>query len=129
MALPDDTPGVIAPPPLLFLSALAIGAALDFGLVRLSTGLPGWLRIGAGAVLAAAAGALFAGALGRFSQAGTPVEPWLPSSALVTDGVFRFTRNPIYLGMALLYAGLALGADSGVALALLVPFSRWCRPA
>ncbi len=137
MASPDDTPGVIAPPPLLFLGALAVELALDFGLARLSTGLPGWLRLGAGASLAAAAGALFAaaagalfaaaagalfaGALGRFRRAGTPVEPWRPSSALVTDGVYRFTRNPIYLGMALLYAGLALGADSAVALALLVP--------
>ena len=75
MASTDDTPGVIAPPPLLYLGALAAGLALDFGLVRISTGLPDSLRYGAGAALAAAAGALFAVALGRFRSAGTAVEP------------------------------------------------------
>ncbi len=121
MASTDDTPGVIAPPPLLYLGALAAGLALDFGLVRISTGLPDSLRYGAGAALAAAAGALFAGAFGRFRRAGTAVEPWRPSTALVIGGVYRFTRNPIYLGMALLYLGLALAVDSAVTLALLLP--------
>ena len=121
MVSTDDTPGVIAPPPLLFLGALAVGLALDFGLARVSAGLPGPLRFEAAPAFAAAAGALFAGALGRFRRAGTAVEPWRPSTALVTDGVYRFTRNPIYLGMALLHLGSALAADSGVALALLPP--------
>lgn len=121
MAANGDTPGVIAPPPLLFLGALAIGAALDFGLLRFSTGLPGWFRFGVGAVLAAAAVGLAAGALLRFRRAGTAVEPWRPSTALVTDGVYRFTRNPIYLAMALLYVALALAMDSAVVLVLLPP--------
>ena len=121
MAAKGDTPGVIAPPPLLFLGTLAVGAALDFGLLRVPTGLPGWLRLGAGAALAAAAAGLGAAALGRFRRAGTAVEPWRPSTALVTDGVYRFTRNPIYLAMALLYIGSALAMDSAVALVLLPP--------
>ncbi len=117
----NDTPRVIAPPPLLFLAALAIGAALDFGLLRVPTGLPRWLRLGAGVVLAVSAAVLAAGALRRFRRAGTAVEPWRPSTALVTDGVYRFTRNPIYLAMALAYLGLALALDSAVALGLLPP--------
>jgi protein-S-isoprenylcysteine O-methyltransferase Ste14 len=121
MASTGDNPGVIAPPPLLFLGALAIGAALDFGLLRVPTGLPSWLRLGAAAVLVAAAGALAGGALRRFRRAGTAAEPWRPSTALVTDGVYRFTRNPIYLGLALLYLGLALAIDSVLALLLLAP--------
>lgn len=121
MAAKRDTPGVIAPPPLLFLGTLAVGAALDFGLLRVPTGLPGWLRLGAGAALAAAAAGLGAAALGRFRRAGTAVEPWRPSTALVTDGVYRFTRNPIYLAMALLYVASALAMDSAVALVLLPP--------
>jgi protein-S-isoprenylcysteine O-methyltransferase Ste14 len=121
MASDGDTPGVIAPPPLLFLGAMAIGLALDFGLLRLPTGLPRPLRLGAGAALAASAAALGAAALGRFRRAGTAVEPWRPSAALVTDGVYRFTRNPIYLALALLYLGAALATDSVVALALLLP--------
>jgi protein-S-isoprenylcysteine O-methyltransferase Ste14 len=121
MAPTSDTAGVIAPPPLLFLGFLAAGAAIDFWWLRASTGLPGSLRFGTGAALTAAAGALSIAALGRFRRAGTAVEPWRPSTALVTDGVYRFTRNPIYLAMALLYAGLALALDSVVALILLPP--------
>lgn len=121
MAEKRDTPGVVAPPPLIFLGALALGVGLDFGVLRVPTGLPGWFRFGIGGVFAAAALGLAAAALWRFRRAGTAVEPWRPSTALVTDGVYRFTRNPIYLGMALLYLGSALALDSGVALALLAP--------
>ena len=121
MASTGDNPGVIAPPPLLFLGALAAGAALDFWLLRASTGLPGWFRWGLGAVLAVAMVGLLAAAFGRFRRAGTNVEPWRPSTALVTEGVYRFTRNPIYLAMALGYLGVALVADSVVALILLPP--------
>jgi len=121
MASKDDTPGVIAPPPLLFLGALVIGAALDYGLARVPIGLPGGFRLGAGAALTAASLGLLAGAFERFRRAGTPVEPWRPSTALVTDGVYRFTRNPIYLAMALAYLGLALAVDSIALLVLLPP--------
>ncbi len=121
MASDGDTPGVIAPPPLLFFGALAVGLALDFGLLRTPTGLPRAVRLGAGAVMAVSAAALAAGALGRFCRAGTAVEPWRPSTAMVTDGVYRFTRNPMYLAMALVYLGAALATDSALALALLPP--------
>ncbi len=67
------------------------------------------------------AAAVLAAALGRLRRAGTAVEPWRPSTALVTDGVYRLTRNPIYLAMGLLYLGLALALDSVVALVLLPP--------
>ena len=114
-------PGRDRAAPLLFLGTLAVGLALDFGLLRTPTGRPGALRLGAAAVLAAAAITLAAGALRRFRRAGTAVEPWRPSTALVTGGVYRLTRNPVYLGMAFLYGGLALAADSVLALLLLPP--------
>lgn len=43
-----------------------------------------------------------------FRRAGTPIDPYSPTSALVPDGPYRFTRNPAYLGMTLLYAGITL---------------------
>jgi len=49
------------------------------------------------------------------------LKPWKASSAFVTEGVYRWTRNPMYLGMALAYAGAALLLDSLVALLLLIP--------
>ncbi|MGI9083774.1 MAG: methyltransferase family protein [Aeromicrobium sp.] len=66
--------------------------------------------------------ALFAllggGATRRFARAGTAVIPFRPSTALVTTGPFRFTRNPMYLGMAVLQAGLSLAFGLMWALAM-----------
>lgn len=49
-----------------------------------------------------------ANAAGAFRRAGTPVLPFTPSTALVTDGFYRWTRNPMYLGLALMLAGVAV---------------------
>ena len=53
-----------------------------------------------------------ASAAGAFKRAGTPVIPFERSTRLVVDGWFRYTRNPMYLGMALMVfgAGIALGS-------------------
>ncbi len=45
-------------------------------------------------------------ALIQFRRAGTPPEPWRPSRALVTGGIYRYTRNPMYVGMTLIYLGV-----------------------
>ena len=55
----------------------------------------------------------------RFVRAGTELPPFRPTTAIVTDGPFRFTRNPMYIGMTLLYVGLAVGFDLIWALILL----------
>lgn len=44
----------------------------------------------------------------------------MPATAVVADGVYSFTRNPMYLGMALIYAGIAIAADSLLTLILLI---------
>jgi len=66
----------------------------------------------AGAMLAA--GWLFIIAMGtrRFAAAGTNVPPTLPTTALVVDGIYRRTRNPLYLGMTLVYLGLGFAAEA-----------------
>lgn len=121
MASTRDHPGVIAPPPLLYAGTLMVGLAVDFLLVRVPTGLPPMARYGPAVMLGAGAAALAAGAIGRFLRAGTHVEPWRPATVLVTDGVYRFTRNPMYVAMTLLYGAVALAADSVVTLVLLLP--------
>jgi protein-S-isoprenylcysteine O-methyltransferase Ste14 len=121
MASGNDNPGVILPPPLIFAAFLGVGLAIDFFLFRVASGVPAGGRYAAAAVLAAAALLLGFGALFRFRRAGTNPEPWRPTTAIVRDGVYRFTRNPMYLGMALLYAAIAVAADSAVALIFLVP--------
>jgi protein-S-isoprenylcysteine O-methyltransferase Ste14 len=112
-----STPGIRIPPPLVYLAAFACGLLGE--LVAPSPGLPGWLRIGgavAGIVLLLL---LDTRAMLRFRRHGTPFNPARPAKALVTDGPYRFTRNPMYVGMACAYAGAAIGVSALWSLALL----------
>lgn len=97
-------------PPLCFFGALILigtlhvlmpGAQLIIGFWRLS-GLP-LLLIGV---------ALNMIVDRTFRRLGTTIKPFERSNALVTDGVFAYSRNPIYLGMTLFLAGIALLAGS-----------------
>lgn len=112
--------GVIAPPPLIFLAALLIGFALEFVWPRPFA--PEWARIVLGpALILLAIGFAYAGKR-EFELAGTAVKPWVPSSAIVTAGPYRISRNPMYLSMAVLIVGVALAADSLWLLAVTVGF-------
>lgn len=118
----EDNPGVRFPPPFVFLGFVLLGPLLDrllglapIALPRLLVGTAALLFLGGGLALALTA-------IRRFGVAGTRVEPWAPSSAIVQDGVYRFTRNPMYVGMAPLAVGLALLVRSPGAL-LLVPLA------
>ena len=117
----DDTAGVIAPPPLLYGAALAAGLALDFLVLRVPTGLPAAVRFGLAKACVLAALVLIGGALTGFRRAGTPAEPWQASTAIVTDGVYGYTRNPMYLAMTLFYGAIAVAADSLITLLFLFP--------
>lgn len=117
-----DHAGIRFPPPFVFLGFLLLGPLLDrlAGLPKLSlpfalTGFLAILLIVAGLTVALLA-------TRRFGAAGTRVEPWAPTSAIVTDGVYRYTRNPMYLGMILLSFGLGLLFRSPGSL-LLVPLA------
>lgn len=116
-----DHPGVIAPPPLIFLGFLLLGWGLGEVMGEPGLGLTDTVRRGlavAGLVIGLG---LEGWAAGLFRRARTAVQPWKPSTALVTTGVYGFTRNPIYLGFAITYLALATGLDSLVALTLLIP--------
>jgi protein-S-isoprenylcysteine O-methyltransferase Ste14 len=105
-----DTAGVIAPPPLIALAALVLGLLLDRLLpayvLTVLLSLPE--RIVIGAILLAVSAGLAIPALLAFRAAGTHVEPWKPSSAVVTDGIFAWLRNPMYVGLIVGLAGLSL---------------------
>jgi protein-S-isoprenylcysteine O-methyltransferase Ste14 len=105
-----DTAGVVVPPPVVYLAGLAIG----FGLEALLPGstLPGALRWVLGGLALAGGIALQASFIVAFGRKGTSVEPWKPTTAIVTTGPYRLTRNPAYLGMTLIYIGIALLSDA-----------------
>lgn len=114
-----DSPGVIAPPPLLVLGTLALALLLDAAwpapLFDMAT-----QAIGGGLLLVAGL-ALVASCAVRFRRAGTNVPTYRPTMALVVEGAYRFSRNPIYVGLCLAYAGLAVLIDSAWALGALAP--------
>jgi protein-S-isoprenylcysteine O-methyltransferase Ste14 len=110
----SDTAGVVAPPPLIYLGALGIGFGLDAVIGRGS--LPSRVARPAGAALIMAGVGLMGTFVRAFMRAQTPVDPYEPSEAIVTDGPYRLTRNPGYLGMALTYGGIAIAANAPWAL-------------
>ncbi|MBO9500173.1 isoprenylcysteine carboxylmethyltransferase family protein [Brevundimonas sp. A19_0] len=124
-----DHPNVAVPPPLIYFAFLGLGWALDrygaqIGLPAgedMTLGLTTEVRRGVAMVLIIGGLLLDGMAAGLFRRLGTAVEPWKPSTALATDGPYRFSRNPIYVGFAITYAGLAIAMDSPVALLMLVP--------
>src|SRR3954454_7681491 len=115
----DDTAGVVAPPPLIFLAGLIVG----FGLEALLPGvdMPALVEWGLGGLLVVAGLGLLLTFNASFSRKGTAVEPWKPTTAIVTTGPYRFTRNPAYLGMALTYVGIAV-LSSAVWVLVPLPF-------
>jgi protein-S-isoprenylcysteine O-methyltransferase Ste14 len=65
--------------------------------------------------------ALGLAAVRQFRRHETPFNPHQPSTALITAGPYRYSRNPIYLALNLVYAGIGIAADNPWTLALLVP--------
>lgn len=117
-----DTPGVIAPPPLIALAVLVLGLLLDWLLPAyvLAALIAFWTRIAVGIALMTAGLTLAIVARTRFVRAGTNVQPWKPSLNLVTGGIYGWMRNPMYVGLTILLAGLAIALASDWMLVLLV---------
>lgn len=115
-----DRPAVVARPPLLYLATLIVGLVAD-RLAMAGFGLADGARHTAGSVLIVAGLALAGAAIAAFRRGGTNVQTSQPALRIVAAGPYRFSRNPIYLGGTLIYAGIALLADAPVTLALLAP--------
>lgn len=113
------TAGVIAPPPVIYACGLAFGVLGDRLLALPSLFETNGVVWGIVGGLTSIGAVCIAAALGRFGAAGTPAEPWKPTRALATGGIYRWTRNPMYLGMALLLLAAGLGFASIGVIALL----------
>ena len=119
-----DNAGVIAPPPLIALAAVLLGLALDWLLPAyvLTVLLSFWERVVIAVILIGAGAALAIPALRGFRSAGTHVEPWKASTVLVTGGIFGRLRNPMYVGLTLLLAGLSIFLASDWMLVMTIVF-------
>jgi protein-S-isoprenylcysteine O-methyltransferase Ste14 len=98
-----DHAGVMVPPPLIYVLFFLAGIALQ-RYVPLAR-LPSWTLLLA-PVLIASWLVLTVWSFRRFWGAGTSVVPVRPSTALVIEGPYRLTRNPMYVGMLFLYLGV-----------------------
>jgi protein-S-isoprenylcysteine O-methyltransferase Ste14 len=116
-----DVAGVIALPPLIFLGFLAAAAVLEAIAPLPVLAAHAFPRYLAGAALAAGGFVMIVMGTRRFVAAGTNIPPSLPTTALVVDGIYRRTRNPLYLGTTLVYLGLSVAAGSFWAIVLVVP--------
>jgi protein-S-isoprenylcysteine O-methyltransferase Ste14 len=114
-----DHPDIIAPPPLLYLAAFLVVLLLRW--IRPWPILPPHLVpwVGIGLLLVG----LAIGIPGRLAlrSAGTSVRPTQPTTAIVMQGPYRFTRNPLYVGLTCFFVGLTLAFDTGWGFVVLVP--------
>ncbi len=122
-AEPADVAGVIAPPPLIYGGFLLVGIALNLAWPMAIVGrdLPDEARYAIAAVLGGLGLAIAMAALLQFHKAGTAVHPHHPTSALVTTGLYRYSRNPIYVAQTAIYLAIAVLADNWWALILILP--------
>lgn len=114
-----DNPGVIAPPPLIFLGFLLLGLVLD-ALWPLAI-LPDVTQYLLGIVLFGLGIGLSVTCIAHLRRLGTDFRTHKPASTLVTDGPYRVSRNPIYIALSLVHIGIAVAVDSPWMLAMLIP--------
>jgi protein-S-isoprenylcysteine O-methyltransferase Ste14 len=97
--------GVIAPPPLIYAVPLIVGLLVNWWHpLPILRSTPARLA----GIVCMLLGLIGFPALISFLRAGTSVKPWEASTALVTTGIYRFTRNPMYVGFSLWYLGISL---------------------
>ncbi len=114
MTEPRDAAAVRFPPPLIPLATILLGGLLDRALpIDLGFELPAPIRYGVGGLVVTVALTLAGWAIAHFRRSGQNEKPWTPTTAIVGAGPYRFTRNPMYLGLAFLYSAVALWFDHG----------------
>jgi protein-S-isoprenylcysteine O-methyltransferase Ste14 len=119
MVTSADNPGVVVLPPLLYGSALVVVLALRWFWPMPIFGCSVALSSGLALIVLAVAIAIW----GRRTMhaAGTNISPLRPTTAVVTTGPYRFSRNPLYLALTLFYLGLTLTFNTWWGIVVLIP--------
>ena len=115
-----DGAAVRFPPPFVPLIALVLGVVLHLWVLPLPLPVGGALGYGTAGLLLVSGVALMAAAFGLFRRTGQDAKPWLSTPEIISTGIYRFTRNPMYVSMGLLQAGVGVALANGWVV-LLVP--------
>ena len=114
-----DAAEVRVPPPLIYLGAVVAGVILHRFVLPLHLPLPTGARIAIAAAAVLLGFFAIGGAIRLFRRSGQDPTPWKPTPEILSAGVYRFTRNPMYVGMALLQGGIGVGLANGWVVALI----------
>lgn len=107
---PADHAQVRFPPPLVFVLLIALGVGLN-SLWPLSMGVPESFRaVGLAITLFGVAVGILVG--GSFKRSSTAIEPWKPTTTLITHGFYRVSRNPIYVCFCLFNMGIGIALNN-----------------
>lgn len=116
---PPDHAGVQIMPPVIFLGFLVFAIILEF---FMGADIFRWsAQLTIGILLLSSGSGLISWCFFLFSNKGTNLSPNQPTITLVTDGPYRISRNPIYLGMSCLYLGTVILFDILWGLPLFIP--------
>ena len=100
------------PPPLVFLGGILLGIACAYLLLPAPAPVGRAVSLGGGLALLIAGLAIIASARIHFTRTGQSPIPWKPTPSLILRGPYRFTRNPMYVGMTLIELGIGLAVDN-----------------
>lgn len=117
--LPQKGPRVVAKPPVIYAVFLFLAVSMDF--LRHIVFVPTVAGLPLGLCVMAAGVALIVLALKTFNEVGTPYDVNQDSKELVTSGVYHISRNPIYLGLHLMYLGFGVATNNVWVLVLFPP--------
>ena len=113
------------PPPAVYLAFILLGWGLSYAAALPVPGpqhVTRYVSLAVGVAILLAGFWLMANAIKLFRRTGQEPAPWKPSPELVLSGPYRFTRNPMYLGLTCVQAGLGLAVNN-LWITLLAPFS------
>jgi protein-S-isoprenylcysteine O-methyltransferase Ste14 len=104
-----DGAAVRIPPPLVYLGAVIVGVIVHAFVAPLPIELPLGVRITIGAAAAVSSLVLMGLAIKLFRRTDQDPKPWVTTPEIISTGVYRITRNPMYVGMALLQIAIGVG--------------------
>jgi protein-S-isoprenylcysteine O-methyltransferase Ste14 len=116
---PGDTADVVARPPVIYLVSILLGVGAC-SLWRVQV-IPPTVSVPLGVLFACIAALLFVLSIRELRRAGTPIPTNQPTTALVTSGPYRLSRNPIYLAFTFLQLGVGLWMNCLWIIVLLAP--------